>query len=130
MIVMREGNRGQKERFQMFRRTEIGERPVCPRFSCPRFSQELATEERSASVNPAPLVRVRLSFANPLPFSQHRVFVVLAVPSRLVDSFFLSVGVTNHSAVLCGHKLLLFLLPLDVDVTVVHPSELDTRGHV
>ena len=34
MIVMREGNWGQTERFQVFRRMEIGERPVCPRFSC------------------------------------------------------------------------------------------------
>ena len=30
MIVMREGNRGQTERFEVFRRMEIGERPVCP----------------------------------------------------------------------------------------------------
>ena len=30
MIVMREVNRGQTERFQVFRRMEIGERPVCP----------------------------------------------------------------------------------------------------
>jgi hypothetical protein len=37
MIVMREGTRGQgnrrqTERFQAFRRMEIGERPVCPGF--------------------------------------------------------------------------------------------------
>jgi hypothetical protein len=32
MIVMRGGPRGQSERFQVFRRNEIGERPVCPRF--------------------------------------------------------------------------------------------------
>jgi hypothetical protein len=37
MIVMREGNRGQTKLFQVFRRMEIGERPLCPRFSALEF---------------------------------------------------------------------------------------------
>jgi hypothetical protein len=32
MTVMRDGNRGQTKLFQVFRRMEIGEGPVCPRF--------------------------------------------------------------------------------------------------
>ena len=42
MIVMREGNRGQTERFQVFRRMEIGERPVRPRFSRLKFFWEFS----------------------------------------------------------------------------------------
>jgi hypothetical protein len=37
MTVMRDENRGQTERFQVFRRMEIGERPLCPRFSALEF---------------------------------------------------------------------------------------------
>ncbi len=49
MIVMREGNRGQTKRFQVFRRMEIGERPVCPhicRGRTERFQVFRRTENR------------------------------------------------------------------------------------